>query len=95
MSKVYTVYDQKAEAYKQPFFVRAHGEAIRAMTELVNDPEHQFHKYAEDYTLFYLGDWNEVDGVMEILQTKQNLGNLLEFKTSFGSPKLEQVAGAN
>jgi len=94
-NKIYTVYDQKAEAYLKPFFLKAHGEAIRAMTDLVSDPNHQFAKYSEDYTLFYLGEWNELDGVISMLQTKVNLGNLVELKRSFGSPKQQDLPGVH
>ena len=49
--KVFGIYDSKAEAYLPPFFMKSKGEAIRAITAHVNDSQHNFCKYAEDFTL--------------------------------------------
>ena len=49
--KIFSVYDSKVEAYLQPFFMQTRGAAVRAITELVADPKHQFGKYPMDYTL--------------------------------------------
>lgn len=58
--KVFTVYDSKALAYMQPFFSPSVGEAERLFKELCNDEKHNFNKYAEDFTLFYLGDFDNL-----------------------------------
>ena len=80
MWKCFAVYDCKVEAYFEPFFFKTSGEAIRAIGEAVNKPEHNFCKYAADFTLFELGSWNEVNASFDLLKTPHNLGVLIEFK---------------
>ena len=78
MQKLYTVYDEKAEAFLPPFFVPAHGLALRAFKDCVNSKDHQFGKHPSDYTLFYLGDWDDVTCEFDI-GTRRSLGNGVEF----------------
>ena len=78
--KVFGIYDSKAEAYLQPFFMKSKGEAIRALTALVNDKDHNFGKYSEDFTLFELGSWNDANATFEMLHTPHSMGVLMEFK---------------
>ena len=78
--KVFGIYDTKAEAYLPPFFMKSKGEAIRAVTAHANDPQHNFCKYAEDFTLFELGSFDDSNGKFELLHTPHSLGVLLEFR---------------
>lgn len=80
MLKVFGIYDSKAEAYLSPFFMKSKGEAIRALSNHVNDPQHNFCKYAEDFTLFELGTWNDSNAKFELLNTPHSVGVLIEFK---------------
>ena len=77
---VLSVYDAKAEAYLQPFYMKTKGEAIRAFMSVVNDGQSSFSKYPEDYTLFILGEWDEDKGVISQKNVKEPLGTALEFK---------------
>lgn len=80
MSRIFAIYDSKAEAYLQPFFAKTKSDAIRSITSLVNDPAHNFHKWATDFTLFELAMFDEDKGVIVPLEAKLPLGNFLEFK---------------
>lgn len=77
--KVFSIYDEKAEAYMQPFFLPKTGMAIRTITNCVNDPKHQFCAHPADYTLFLLGEFDDSSG--QYHEMKKPLGNLVEFKT--------------
>lgn len=57
--KVYSVKDAKVGAFMAPFFMRSKGEAIRAFTDLVNDPQSMVAKHPEDYCLYEIGTWDE------------------------------------
>lgn len=57
--KMLSVFDIKVGAYLPPMFFRSRLEAIRAFTSACSDPKHDFAKYAEDYTLFELGEWDD------------------------------------
>ena len=54
VNKIYAVFDSKVGAYLQPMFFRSNGEAIRAFASAVGDVDHQFSKFASDYTLLSL-----------------------------------------
>lgn len=56
---VYSVYDDKAKAYLPPFFLPTEGMAKRTFADAVNDHNHQFGRHPEDYTLFYLGKFDD------------------------------------
>lgn len=64
--ELYTVYDAAVKAFLPPFFCRAKGEAIRSFSASVNESGHQFNKYAADYTLFYLGQYDDGPGIFDV-----------------------------
>ena len=74
---VYTVFDSKVGAYLQPFFMRGDGEAIRAMQETASNVQSNFHKYAADYTLFRIGEYEDQTDKIICLDHFENLGNVL------------------
>lgn len=81
IQKMYTVFDAKASAYLPLMFFRANGEAIRAFTAALRDPDHMFCKHAGDFTLFFVGQWHEGSCQFTIEPAPVNLGNGLEFQT--------------
>ncbi len=57
--KVFCVYDSAADAYLPPFFLPEQGQAIRVFGDCVNSADHQFGKHPGDYTLFFLGSFDD------------------------------------
>lgn len=80
ISKVYTVYDSKVEAYMTPFFMRGKGEALRAWASTVNDSQTQFCKHPSDFTLFEIGEYDDTMGVIKMYEAKISLGLALDYK---------------
>lgn len=80
MNKVFCIYDSKAEAYLQPFFMKTVGEAERAVADLVNQSDHHFNKHSGDFTLFELGSWDEFKARFDLLSTPHSIGVLCEYK---------------
>lgn len=78
-NKIFTVYDSKVEAYLTPFTMRTLGEAVRAFTELVNDPKTQFNKYPGDYTLFEIATFNLDTGTITPHSVIINHGLAVEY----------------
>lgn len=78
--KVFGIYDSKTEAYLPPFMMSTIGEAERAITNHVNDPEHNFCKYAEDFTLFELGLWDNLTGRYELHDAPKSISVLCHYK---------------
>lgn len=78
--EIFAVFDSKARSFGQPFFCLNEGVAIRAWTESVRDPQTQFNKYPEDFSLFKLGYFNDQDAAFELLTAPLNLGLAATFK---------------
>lgn len=78
--RVFSVFDVKAGAHLQPFFSPTKATAIRSITELVRDDKHQFGKYPSDYTLFFLGEFDDEKGMFTLMPAPASLGVLVEFK---------------
>lgn len=68
MHKIYTVYDKKAQSYYKPFYYPNKGLALRALGELVADPQTSLNKYPADFSIWYIGTWDETTGVIVPLQ---------------------------
>lgn len=64
MRKVFTIWDEKVGAYLDPMVAVNKGEALRIMTEVVSNPDHKFNKYAQDFTLFEIGEYDEITGTL-------------------------------
>lgn len=77
IQKIFSIFDEKAEAFMQPFYCETSGVAIRHITDCLSNPDHQFSKHPSDYTLFNLGEFNNLDG--SINHNKKAIGNLVEF----------------
>jgi hypothetical protein len=77
--QMFTVYDSKAEAFLPPFFMNAKGSAIRSFADTCNDPQHAFYKHPDDYTLFHLGQFDDVHSTFDISDSKVPLGSAREY----------------
>lgn len=62
--KVYSIYDVQAEIFQRPIFAVAEGEALRAFIDIAGSAEHAISKHPADYSLFYVGTWNDSNGEM-------------------------------
>lgn len=75
--KMYTIRDQKADAYNPPFYKKTHGEAERDFTELVRDEKSMVSKYPEDYDLYFCGTYDDQTGLVESLKTPQHIAKAI------------------
>lgn len=71
LKMVYCVYDDKADAYLEPFIARSDGEAIRMIATVAVDPNHMFGKYPTDYCLFRVAEWDEWLGLLYPTEPKK------------------------
>lgn len=72
--QVFSVYDKAVAAYLQPFFSRSRGEALRSFTDACNDPKSNFGRYALDYSLVYLGEFDDISGVFDGTDPQRVIG---------------------
>jgi len=79
--EVYSVRDDKAEAYLNPFYLNNQSLAIRAMTDCINDENHQFKRHIKDYSLYHLGTYSDSNGKFELNDTPQHVINLIDLRS--------------
>lgn len=87
--EIFTVYDIKTEAYLPPFYMPTKGAAIRAIMDTLDDPNHQFSKHPEDFTLFHIGTFDDVDANLVSLKVHVPLGTCLELRQT--APTLKEI----
>jgi len=78
MHKVYCIFDSKVGAYLNPLIMRSAGEAVRAFGQACNQADHDFYRYAEDYTLFEIGTWDEITGTFQAYDSHISLCRAIE-----------------
>lgn len=76
--QVFTVHDSAVGAFLPPMFMRSQGEAVRAFVAAVNSPDHQFAKHYLDYTLMFLGQWDDASGKFETLDNPKRVLGAVE-----------------
>lgn len=76
---IHTVFDSKVAAFLRPFYAQTKGSAIRDFSDAVNDIAHQFHRHAEDYTLFELGTFDDHNCKFDLHDPPISIGTGVEF----------------
>lgn len=72
-TKVFSVWDTKAECYGTPFFMPNRNMALRAFHDLAKDDKTTIFKHPSDYALFEIGEYEDNTGEL-IYQKPINLG---------------------
>lgn len=62
---IYAIYDVKAGVYMKPWYQHTDAEAKRAFTDIAIDPQHPIGKHPADYTLFFIGFYDDSTGKIE------------------------------
>jgi len=91
MRQVYAVRDVKANSFAFPHFDVSHGQAIRAFGDMVRNPKTPFNSHPEDYSLYNIGSWDEIQGTLVSLKIPVLLSSAIEHA---GSP-MPQRNGSN
>ncbi len=79
--KMFVIYDSKANAYLQPWFLTTQPMAQRAFSDCVNDEDHNFGRHPEDYTLFTIGEFDDANAKIE-WKSPTSMGNGIQYKTT-------------
>lgn len=81
ITSIFSVYDSKTAAYLPPFYMPTKPAAMRAISDAVQTPDHQFFKHAADYNLYFLGTFCDNTCKFDIEATPINLCSLLELQS--------------
>lgn len=78
--KMYSIRDAKAAAFNLPIYQKTHGEAERFVKSIVSENPKDLPgfyanvaKYPQDFDLYFLGDFLESSGKMELLDAPQHI----------------------
>ena len=77
--KIFSIHDAAAKSYIAPFFLPEEGQAIRGFKSAVNNPDHAFGQWPNDYSLMQIGEFDDQTCTITMLQTMKPLGNGLNF----------------
>lgn len=67
-NRLYSVFDSKTATFGIPNFIPSDNAAIRTFSDAVNDgsnPNNQWHKHPEDFSLFFVGFFDDETGLLE------------------------------
>lgn len=77
--QVFSLYDEKAVAFTQPFFMHQKGQALRSLDGLVNSKDTQVNQYPGDFKLYKLGVFDDVSGKITSLSEPEFVAHASDF----------------
>ena len=84
--KMCSIHDGKAEAWMNPMYFQSSGQAVRSFQDVVNDPESDYFKHPEDYSIFELGEFDPREGKIVLLGAPLHLASAINL-TNGGKPE--------
>jgi hypothetical protein len=79
IKRIFSVYDEKADIYSQPFFCVNCAVATRSYATASNDPSTEFSRFPTDFTLYEIGEFNDTTGEITCHLKFVNLGKASSF----------------
>lgn len=59
ITKVFSLYDSKAQAFGPPFYMQTRGMAVRALADTVQDNNSMVSRHPEDYVLYQIAEFDD------------------------------------
>jgi hypothetical protein len=79
LKKMYSVFDKKAQIYGTPFVTANENLALRSFSRVANDPTHDICLFPDDFTLVYLGEFDEDTGQITPVPHGQTIATASQF----------------
>jgi len=89
--KMYSVYDSAVGSYMRPFFCHNDPEAIRTFLMAQKDEATPFFHHPEDYVLFYIGEFEEVTGLIKIPTSPRRVGSAPDLGSIKPAQEVQQL----
>lgn len=67
-TKMYSVFDTKAECFGTPFFMPNRAMAERAFSDLAKDPKTLVSRHPNDFILYEIGEYDDATAVTESIK---------------------------
>lgn len=64
--QMFTVLDELAAAYINPFFAPTKAHAVRSFKDTCNDPNHAIYRNPDDYALIHLGEFDDTSAAFNL-----------------------------
>ncbi len=79
--QIYAVKDIVAEEFQPPFYLKNDAVAVKEFGKACEQTDTQWHKHPNDYSLYYLGEFDTETGTI-ISKDKKQIANASQFVTS-------------
>lgn len=102
IKRIFGIFDIKAEVYLNPFFETTTGQATRAFSDAINQPDSPFGRHPNDFSLRELGTFENESGVLvshrqpiHVAEAIQfiNIRKLRQDTDMFGSDSVDPKTG--
>ena len=77
--QIYSIYDNVAGMWLDPFYATNKATAQRTFSDACNDERSQFNKHPDDYVLYHVGVWDDRKGTIEPNETNENEGKANDY----------------
>jgi len=81
--KIYSIFDNKAEAFMLPFFMHRDAEAMRAIATTAMDEQSSIYHHPLDYTLYRIGVFDNTNG--SFVADREEIGTALYIRKMIGN----------
>lgn len=77
--QIYSVYDNKAGTWMQPYYANNKPVALRTFSDAANDPTSMLNKHPTDFVLYHVGEWDDQKGKITAQEPAENHGMANEY----------------
>ncbi len=85
---MFSLYDNKLEAFMRPFFIQTIAVARRAILDLASDKSHEASKHPEDYCLYQLGTFDDHSSQVEQMLPPKRIGLVSEIIANYDADSI-------
>lgn len=71
--RAYSIFDNKALTYHQPFFAPTNGAAVRMFQDTANDLNTSIGRHPSDFILYCVGDYDDQNGAMTSYSPREHV----------------------
>jgi hypothetical protein len=78
--QMFSIFDTASKFYEMPLYAHTEAEARRHFTKLCNQKDQRYYEDAQDYTLFHIGEYDNITGLTKPLTTPVSLVKAIQVK---------------
>lgn len=86
-AKIFIFKDEKSQGYGYPMTMHTRGAFIRNLQEELTRGQAIWARHPHDFSIFEIGEYDDVTGTVLMYETKNCLGLVQDFRQSLGETK--------